>query len=153
MIDTTITVETSSRTHPARIVKCTKCGITFIAFHKRELCDTCRKAMRVEYQKEYSQKRYAKRRQAQPEAIRRGRPPKKKNMKKELKRCKYCGTYSSGEFCKACMTEGWDSVYAFTGRSNGWDKQEKVKVKIVSGWRGSQGGIIGGFAPSSRVPY
>lgn len=51
--------------------------------------------------------------------------------------CPFCGgATSGGRFCKTCMDEGFDKVYAVTGRSNGWERAERKKVSVKSGWRG-----------------
>ena len=54
-------------------------------------------------------------------------------------RCLRCGSrYSvdSSGYCLSCRSNGLDSVHKATGRTNGWDKPKKVKVKAIGGWRG-----------------
>lgn len=47
----------------------------------------------------------------------------------EKRRCVFCGRSVSAfeKFCHKCIIEGFNNVYEFTGRSNGWDKPPRRK--------------------------
>ena len=123
---------------------CAKCGKEFTALRKHELCPVCNAEKRKAYQKSYVRKEnrgkpvVAKPEVKKPEAVKKSekKVDKKKQEKKTPKPCKFCGKLTTnGDFCTACVKEGFDNVYNFTGRSNGWDKKF-TKAKIEFGWRG-----------------
>lgn len=65
-----------------------------------------------------------------------------KPERKELPRCKYCGSYHvrpSG-YCRNCIMYGLDSLNKMFGSTDGWDKRlPKKREPIKTGWRGTWG--------------
>ena len=126
-------------------VKCRVCGDYFEALKRcAKHCEACRHAiMLAERHAQYRIKTGKLAREdyrAYIEAEAREAAEKRKICEAENRpRCLRCGSrYSvdSSGYCATCRSTGLDSVHKETGRTNGWDKPAKVKVKAVGGWRG-----------------
>lgn len=118
---------------------CAKCGKTFVALRKHDLCQVCNAEKRKAYQRSYVRKENRERPVVQKSEKKKDKADKsvEKKAEKKLTHCKFCGKLTTnGDFCRNCKNEGFDNVYIVTGRSNGWDKQRITKTKIKFGWRG-----------------
>ena len=126
-------------------VKCRVCGDYFEALKRcAKHCEACRHAiMLAERHAQYRIKTGKLAREdyrAYIEAEAREAAEKRKRCEAENRpRCFRCGNrylVDSSGYCLTCRKNGLDSLHKETGRTNGWDKPAKVKVKAVGGWRG-----------------
>lgn len=126
-------------------VKCSICGDWFEALNRcAKHCEACRAAIRradrhAQYRiKKGKLARDDYRAYVEAEAHKAAKA-RKSGEAKNRKRCFYCGNVylvDSSGYCLTCRNKGLDSVHKETGRTNGWDRPAKVKVKVVGGWRG-----------------
>ena len=121
----------ASLRHPARTCRCLDCGITFTAYGHADRCDPCRKRHRKEYQRKYirpSRRKARRDREERRKAGLAGLGPLKgvsaQTSPAVTGRCRFCGkpVFNGASFCARCMREGFNEVYAVTGRTNGWDR-------------------------------
>ena len=126
-------------------VKCRVCGDYFDALKRSaKHCEACRHAiMLAERHAQYRIKNGKLAREDYRAYIdaeaREAANARKSCEAKNRPRCLRCGSrYSvdSSGYCLSCRSNGLDSVHKETGRTNGWDRPAKVKVKAVGGWRG-----------------
>lgn len=126
-------------------VKCRVCGDYFEALKmSAKHCAACRHAiMLAERHAQYRIKtgklaREDYRSYIESEA-REAAEARKRCEAENRPRCLRCGNVylvDSSGYCLTCRKNGLDSVHMETGRTNGWDRPAKVKVKVVGGWRG-----------------
>ena len=126
-------------------VKCRICGDYFEALKRcAKHCEACRYA--IEIADRHAQYRIKKGKLAREdyraylEAEARAAAEARKRCEAEnLPRCLRCGSryrVGSSGYGLTCRGKGLDSVHMETGRTNGWDRPAKEKVKVVGGWRG-----------------
>ena len=72
-------------------------------------------------------------------------------QKRLISWCKYCGKVipTSRDYCRTCVTEGFNNVHAMFGITNEWDKRDRKKVAIEPGWRGQK--VIGCTKPKKSI--
>lgn len=145
---------------PLHAVKC-PCGHTFATTSPNgHYCENCRRLrMRIMLRHHNRVRSGSERRDQLPELIERdyqvaigqAQAKAKSGTRKRAKtvpqtRCKFCGhTAKAGqEFCADCIHDGYDAVYALTGRSNGWDRRGQGAQNVQPGWRGQK--VAGGRA-------
>lgn len=97
---------------------CEICGGTFTA-HRSDTrrCPNCRvNGTQKMMQRHRSEVKMAKCKQIERE----------KAQKEEPHHCKFCGAICIRKFCRDCYRKGFNYVYSVTGRTNGWDKKQRV---------------------------
>lgn len=122
--------------HPERSRKCMDCGVVFTAFGHADRCDSCRRIHLKEYQRKYirpSRRKARLEREQRRNAELGALAPASAGMSVlggpahavDVGRCRFCGreVRNGVLFCARCMREGFNEVYAVTGRSNGWDRK------------------------------
>ena len=129
----------ASLRHPERTLKCMDCGIEFKAFGHADRCDSCRRIHLKEYQRKYirpSRRKARREREERKKAEMASLSPiadvtpvvRKQTRAAVTGRCRFCGNgvHNGSLFCPRCMREGFNEVYAVTGRTNGWDRREGI---------------------------
>lgn len=126
-------------------MKCSICGAPFEARRRNALhCEACRYAIKLaDRHAQYRIKKGKLAREdyrAYVEAEARKESEARKRCEADNRpRCLYCGNVygvNSSGYCATCRNAGLDFLHMETGRTNGWDRPAKVKVKVVGGWRG-----------------
>lgn len=115
--------------HPERVRTCMDCGVKFKAFGHADRCDPCRQKHLKEYQRKYIRPARKKAEIAALAPIADVSPAVKNRAPVAVTgRCRFCGkgVHNGGLFCPSCMRDGFDAVYAVTGRTNGWDRKEGI---------------------------
>lgn len=133
---------------------CAKCGMSFIALRKHELCPVCNDEKRKAYQKSYVRKENRGKPVVQKSENKKDKTdnPVETKREKKLTHCKFCGKLTTiGDFCRNCKNEGFDNVFRLTGRSNGWDRVKRKRISVVSGWRGQH--CVGTFSGRNWATY
>ena len=126
-------------------MKCRICGAPFEALKRfAKHCEACREAIKIADR--HAQYRIKKGKLAREDyraaieaEVRADVEERRRRAKANRQRCFYCGNVylvDSSGYCLSCRRNGLDSVHKETGRTNGWDRPAKVKVKVVGGWRG-----------------
>ena len=132
------------KSQPKRM-KCHICGAQFEARRKNaKHCEACREAIRRAERNAHYRVRAGKLaredyRAAVEADVRADVDERRRRAKANRPRCLRCGSryiVDSSGYCLSCRSNGLDSVHMETGRTNGWDRPAKVKVKVVGGWRG-----------------
>ena len=132
------------KSKPKRM-KCSICGDYFEALKRSaKHCAACRHAiMLAERHAQYRIKtgKLAREdyRAAVEAEVRADVEERRRRAKANRPRCFYCGNVylvDSSGYCLSCRSTGLDGLHKATGRTNGWDRPAKVKVKVVGGWRG-----------------
>ena len=132
------------KSKPKRM-QCSICGDYFEALKRSaKHCEACREAIKIADR--HAQYRIKKGKLAREDyrayveaEARKAAKARKSGEAANRPRCLRCGSrYSvdSSGYCATCRSNGLDSVHKETGRTNGWDRPAKVKVKAVGGWRG-----------------
>ena len=132
------------KSKPKRMT-CHICGAPFEALKRcAKHCEACREAIKLaDRHAQYRIKtgklaREEYRAYVEAEA-REAAKARKSGEAENRPRCLRCGNVylvDSSGYCLTCRRNGLDSVHKETGRTNGWDKPKKAKVKVVGGWRG-----------------
>ena len=132
------------KSKPKRM-QCSICGDYFEALKRcAKHCEACRHAiMLAERHAQYRIKTGKLAREEYrayiEEEAREAAEARKRCEAENRPRCLRCGSryrVDSSGYCLTCRSNGLDSVHMETGRTNGWDRPAKVKVKVVGGWRG-----------------
>jgi hypothetical protein len=125
--------------HPERVCTCMDCGVKFKAFGHADRCEPCRRKHLKEYQRKYirpARRKARREREARAKAEMAELTPiaditpvvKKRTRAAVTGRCRFCGrnVHDGSLFCPSCMRDGFNEVYAVTGRTNGWDRKEGI---------------------------